>query len=94
MIKPHPSYRTMRADEVAECWPCTERLYQNLWNDVVPYQREIPNLEDTGPADHVGFENLAAHWHRLSPEDHKELNAIAEKMDDEYRAWARSQDTY
>lgn len=90
MIKPHSSYRYMRADEVAECWPCSKELYIALWNKVVPHQKEIPNLEDTGPADHIGFENLAAHWSKLTQEEQAELNKLAKAQDEEYEAWRRS----
>ena len=67
-IKPHPTFATIRADEVAECWEGVgTALYAKLWNEIVPLQKSIPNIEDSGPHDHVGFENLAAHWHLLTP---------------------------
>lgn len=97
MIKPNSSFLYWRADEVAECWPCSQPLYEALWNKVVPHMKSLKDhfdIEECCPQDVIGFENLAKHWHRLSEEDHRELNAIAEKMDEEYRAWARSQDTY
>ena len=73
MTKPH------RADEVAECWEGVgEILYASLWEKVVPFMAEIPNREDSGPADHVGHERLASHWHRLTEEEQGCLNDLAE----------------
>jgi hypothetical protein len=87
MIKPHQTFEYIRADEIAECWDgITESLYLKLWNDIVPLQRAIPNLEDTGPADHVGHENLASHWHLLTEVEQLRLNQLAEAQDAEYRA--------
>jgi hypothetical protein len=85
-IKPHASFSTIRADEVAECWEGVGGdLYSVLWNVIVPHQRPIPNLEDSGPADHVGHECLASHWHRLDPEIQTELNRLARR---EERQWS------
>ena len=79
-IKPHAAFKTVRADEVAECWNgVPEALYVTLWNDVVPHQAPIANREDSGPHDHVGHANLASHWHRLTVEDQKLLNELAAK---------------
>lgn len=89
MIKPHASFWYHRADEVAECWPCPEALYLALWNKVVPYQKDIPNIEDSGPHDHVGYENLASHWHLLTESEQTELNELAVKQEEEYAAWRR-----
>jgi hypothetical protein len=85
MIKPHMSFEYSRADEVAECWDgIGQALYTFLWDIIVPLQKPIPNLEDSGPHDHVGHENLASHWHLL-PEDYQVyLNALAEKRDAEW----------
>lgn len=86
-IKPHPMYEVIRADEVAETFPDVPReLYAKLWNDIVPLQKSIPNIEDSGPADHVGHENLASHWERLTSEEQRMLNDIAESLDREYEA--------
>lgn len=88
MPKPHDQFRYMRADEVAECWDgVPSDLYARLWNDIVPLQAEIPNLEDSGPHDHIGHENLAAHWHILSEADQTLLNALAVAQDAEFDAW-------
>lgn len=82
MIKPHSLFEITRADEVAECWDgVSKELYLSLWNKVVPHQRDIPNIEDNGPADVIGWENLAAHWNRLTEEEQTELNKIAESVD-------------
>jgi hypothetical protein len=90
MIKPNSVFEYTRADEVAECWDGVPmELYGRLWENVVPYQREIPNIEDNGPADVVGWENLAAHWHRLTQEDQKTLNELAVKRELEYAEWRK-----
>ena len=87
-IKPHDTFKTIRADEVAECWDGVgTALYAKLWNDIVPLQKRIPNIEDTGPADHVGFENLAAHWHLLTTDEQDHLNKLAEAQDADLRAF-------
>lgn len=86
-IKPNAMFETIRADEVAECWDgVSSELYQALWNKIVPHQKPIPNLEDSGPSDHVGYENLSAHWNRLTEEEQVELNRLAAKEDEEIRA--------
>lgn len=80
MITPHSSFSYTRADEVAECWEgVPQALYAKLWNTIVPLQKSIPNREDSGPADHIGFENLAAHWSLLSEDEQKLLNELAER---------------
>jgi hypothetical protein len=78
-MKPNNAFEYIRADEVAECWEGVSKdLYRALWNKIVPHQKPIPNLEDSGPADHVGHENLASHWYRLTEEEQAELNKLAE----------------
>lgn len=85
MIKPHMSFEYNRADEVAECWDgIGEDLYAVLWNVIVPHQKPIPNLEDSGPHDHVGHENLAKYWHMLSSDEQVYLNQLAVKRDAEW----------
>lgn len=80
MSKPNSVFEYTRADEVAECWAGVSKdLYFALWAKVVSYQLSVPNLEDSGPHDHVGHESLAKHWHRLSSEEQDELNALAER---------------
>jgi hypothetical protein len=87
-MKPHPTFNYTRADEVAECWEGVSReLYVALWNKIVPHQKPIPNLEDSGPHDHIGHENLSAHWDRLTVEEQTELNELARKHDEEFRRW-------
>lgn len=87
MPKPHSAFAYHRADEVAECWDgIGHDLYGRLWNDIVPLQKSIPNLEDSGPHDHVGFENLASHWHILTEAEQVYLNALAAKRDAEWEA--------
>lgn len=81
-IEPHPSLTHIRADEIAECWDgVPEELYSKLWNTIVPLQSAIPNLEDSGPYDHVGHENVASHWHHLTEDEQKLLNELAAKFD-------------
>jgi hypothetical protein len=86
MIKPHDSFEYHRADEVAECWDgIGKELYLKLWNEIVIIQENIPNLEDSGPHDHVGFENLASHWHLLTEAEQIYLNELAEKREAEWQ---------
>lgn len=64
--------KTTRADEVAETWDgvySVPGLYEALW--VLP-QNEIPNIEDSGPHDHIGHDNLAQYWDKLSL-DHQQI---------------------
>ena len=83
MPKPHPSFRYVRADEVAECWDgVTSDLSRKLWA-IAEHQRPIPNLEDSGPFDHVGHENLAKRWDWLSTADQHKLNQLAKENNHE-----------
>jgi len=41
-------------------------------------EKEPPNIEDSGPGDHVGHENLAFYWDLLSESEQKLLNKLAE----------------
>lgn len=91
--KPNFVFSYTRADEVAECWDgVSEDLYLTLWNKIVPHQKPIPNLEDSGPADHVGYENLSDHWDKLTKEEQAELNRLAAKRDEQYETWKREMD--
>jgi hypothetical protein len=82
---PHNLFTIWRADEVAECLEgVNEELYKALWNNIVSQQKEIPNIEDNGPGDVVGFECLANHWDKLTVEEQKELNALARAQDAKY----------
>lgn len=86
MVAPNKVFAVIRADEVAECWDgVPKELYCKLWNDIVPLQKPIPNLEDSGPHDHVGHENLAAHWSLLTDDEQALLNGLAAKQEEEYR---------
>ena len=90
MITPNDVFNYTRADEVAECWNGVGHdLYAKLWNEIVPLQKPIANLEDSGPADHVGHENLASHWHLLTEAEQTHLNALAAKEDEEYEAFCK-----
>lgn len=89
-IKPNAAFKYVRADEVAECWEgVTRDLYAKLWNDIVPLQKPMPNVEDNGPHDVIGIENLASHWDKLDPEDQTLLNRLAEARAAEYAAFDR-----
>lgn len=80
-------FRYTRADEVAECWDgITPDLYEALWA-IVSVMKLIPNTEDSGPHDHVGHENLAKYWRRLSVEHRRQLNILAAKRNQEYSKW-------
>lgn len=92
MIKPNSTFELFRADEIAECWDgIPAELYQTLWNVIVPHQKPIPNLEDSGPHDHIGHENLAKYWHMLSPDEQTYLNSLAEKREAQ---WDREMEKY
>lgn len=92
MIKPHLEFTLCRADEVAECFDGIDsELYAKLWNEIVSIQKPIPNLEDSGPHDHIGHENLAKYWHMLSPDEQAYLNSLAEKREAQ---WDREMEKY
>jgi hypothetical protein len=81
-MKPRACFKYLRADEVAETWDgVSAEIYSALWNKVVPCQKEIPNLEDTGSGDHVGYQCLAGHWDKLTESEQEELNALADLHD-------------
>lgn len=83
MNKPHTAFTICRADEIAETWDGVgAELYSRLW-DLVADQAPIPNREDSGPADHIGHENLASHWHKLTAGEQRALNALAARRDAE-----------
>jgi hypothetical protein len=85
MIKPHMSFEYNRADEVAECWDgIGQALYIKLWDIIVPLQRPIPNLEDSGPHDHIGYECLAKYWAKLSEDEQVYLNLLAVERDKDW----------
>lgn len=81
MPQPNAAFKYLRADEVAECWAgITDELYRALWNKCVSKQKPLPNLDDSGPYDHVGAESLASHWHRLTPEEQTLLNSLVDRQ--------------
>ena len=87
MIQPHRIFDYIRADEVAETWDkVPHELYVKLWNEVVPHQRPLPNIEDNDPDDLVGWEALASHWHRLNEHEQAVLNGLAKAIDDRIEA--------
>ena len=84
-VRPHEAFKYSRADEVAETWETPEWLYQELW-EIVAFQKPIPNLEDSGPHDHVGHESLSKHWRKLSIGAQCTLNRLAVERDAEWDA--------
>ena len=83
MTKPkaHIALSYVRPDEVAECWNGVGNdLYRALWG-LMKFVPKTPNIEDSGPADHVGYGSVASLWEHVSPEMAAELNALAEKED-------------
>lgn len=89
-MKAHASFEYTRADEVAECWNgVPEALYLKLWNEIVLLQKSISNLEDSGPHDHIGHENLASHWHLLTTAEQELLNSLAAKNDEEFETFMK-----
>jgi hypothetical protein len=82
MITPHDVFEIVRADEVAECWEGVPmELGTALWSKIVPLQERIPNLEDSGPHDHIGHANLAQYWDKLTEDEQRTLNALAERQE-------------
>lgn len=82
-VTPRPRFEYVRADEVAECWDnVSESLSNALWSKVVPHQKRPPNLEDSGPYDHIGHECLSSHWDKLTREEQIELNELADYNED------------
>ncbi len=79
MPAPLDVFKYVTADEVAETWDGVGNtdLYNALWNKVVTQMKPIPNLEDSGPHDHIGHENLAKFWHLLTEEEQAKLNNLA-----------------
>jgi hypothetical protein len=85
-MKPNPTFNDFRPDEVAECWEgVTRPTYRELW----ALMRDVPPppawIEDCGPEPASGEEALAYHWGKLSEAAQTELNALADKMDEEAR---------
>lgn len=81
MMKKPDWTRYLRPDEVAECWDGVTKvpgLYEALWG-FMKAVRPIPNREDTGPADHIGYGNLAQFWDQLSPEHQAALIEIDDR---------------
>jgi hypothetical protein len=82
---PNAAFKYTRPDEVAECWDGVgEELYKVLWN-LMSYVPAIPNIEDSGPSDHVGHGNLADLWAHLSADEAEKLNKLAEAKDAEWK---------
>lgn len=90
MTQPHVTFSYTRADEVAECWEGIETpLYEALWA-IAAKQRPVPNIEDSGPADHISYENLASHWSDLTSLQQVTLNRMAEDRDAEFKEMMRA----
>ena len=78
--RPHAALYYIRPDEVAECWSgCTNALYEHLWS-VMDHVPAIPNVEDSGPADHVGHGSVASMWEHFDDQDRLTLNALAARQ--------------
>lgn len=89
-MKPQAVFSIIRADEVAECWEGVgEELYKALWA-IASIQRPIPNIEDSGPHDHIGHECLADYWHELTLDHQIRLNELAAERDREFKASMRA----
>lgn len=80
-IEPCEVFEFLSPDTVAETMNGIDDvpgLYKALWS-LTKFSKPIPNIEDSGPMDHVGHDNLAALWNHLSPEHQEALNKIAEQ---------------
>lgn len=83
-IEPHSWLTSIRPDEVAECWEGVDgELYAVLWKamDAVP---PIPNIEDSGPMDHVGYGSVASVWGQFDDKTKAQLNELARKEQAEW----------
>lgn len=90
-VAPHDAFAYWRADEVAECLDGVTPvpgLYEALW-EIVGKQEPIPNIEDSGPTDHVGHENLSSHWGDLKPEFQIKLNELMDAYEAKIEGYAK-----
>lgn len=88
-IQPHATFKYVSPDTVAECWDgITMELRKRLW-ELVQFMTPIPAeiMEDSGPADHIGHDNLADLFHHLTDEEAIALNAAAIKEEEESDAF-------
>jgi hypothetical protein len=89
-IRPHPSFKYITPDTVAECWDGVfsfGNLYEQLWACVEHYDNSYrENIEDIGPHDVVGINAVAGFWSKFSPENQIKLNALAADQEAENRA--------
>lgn len=83
-IQPHPSFSTIRPDEVAECWDGSDDLYQALWACVPDYKGPRPEVSEE-PC--IGVDCVKDFWHRFTDEQKQELNYEALRMEKEYGGW-------
>lgn len=92
--KPHSAFSYHRPDEVAECWDgVSDALYKALWS-LVKHVPKIPNIEDSGPADHVGHGSVASLWGHVSEEHAIALNELAEKEAEIWAEFQSERDSY
>lgn len=78
-IKPHDAFSVARPDEVAETWEgIPDDLYASLWR-VAEMMPSIPNREDSGPHDHIGFNCVADFWSKFTDDERRALNEAAER---------------
>lgn len=85
-MKPNRTFENFRPDEVAECWEgVTRHTYRELWALMLNVPPPVPWIEDCGPEPASGSEALSYHWDRLSEAAQAELNALADKLDEEAR---------
>ena len=69
-ISPDPLFALWRADKAAECLTLPDAVYTFLWNEIVPLQPPMQDLE-CSPAP------LKKHWNKLPEEYKRQLNAAA-----------------
>ena len=82
-VQPHPRLQYVTPDTVAECWNVGEDLYVALWKTVGAYDDAYrANIEDIGPADVVGLNNVTDFWNQFTDEQKAELNRAAQQEED------------
>jgi hypothetical protein len=85
-MKPHSYFKTIRPDEVAECWDgilAVPGLYEALWACVGDYKAPSPEVSEE-PC--YGMDTVAGFWDRFSDEHKAALNEAAEAADAKARA--------
>ena len=78
-LKPHPTFKNISADGIAECWDNVSIELQGfLWNTIVPL---YPTLSQADKEDGITIDmqgnNVSDHWKLIPTKFKEELNALA-----------------